>query len=43
MFSRKLGGTHNDDKKNYKSHKNKSTIKTNKFKEKKKLKSSNTS
>jgi len=42
MFSRKLGGTHNDYKKD-KSHKNKPTIKTKKNKEGKKLKSSKTS
>lgn len=42
MFSRKLGGTHNDNKKD-KSHKNKPTIKTKKIKEGKKLKSSKTS
>ncbi|XP_027836617.1 probable RNA-binding protein CG14230 [Aphis gossypii] len=42
MFSRKLGGTHNDNKKD-KSHKNKPTIKTKKNNEGKKLKSSKTS
>jgi len=42
MFSRKLGGTHNDQK-NSKSHKNKTPIKSNKFKEEKKIKSNQTS
>jgi len=42
MFSRKLGGTHNDHK-NDKSRKNKSTVKTNKNKEGKKFKSNKTS
>lgn len=42
MFSRKLGGTHNDQKKN-KSHKNKPVIKTNKHKKEKKIKSNKTS
>jgi len=42
MFSRKLGGTHNDQKTN-KSHKNKPVIKKNKFKEEKKLKSNKAS
>lgn len=42
MFSRKLGGTHNDQKSD-KSHKNKPATKTKKFKDEKKLKSNKTS